>query len=95
MAGLGVIIATVSLISFIALSKSRLWNNYGSLSAINYTTEMTEERYNKIKEVDYIYMTSEEKPEDDVARNLVKGRVSGLEDMEIEQQVDRLSIKMG
>ena len=54
---------------------------------------MTEERYNKIKEVDYIYMTSEEKPEDDVTRNLVKGRVSGLEDMEIEQQVDRLSTK--
>ena len=93
MAGFGIIIATVSLISFITLSKSRLWNNYGSLSAINYSTEMTEERYNKIKEVDYIYMTSEEKPEDDAARNLVKGRVSGLEDMEIEQQVDRLSTK--
>lgn len=92
-AGIAIIVTTISLVTFVSLSKQRLWNNYGSLSAINFATEMTEERYKKIKEIDYMYMTSEEKPKDDVARNMIRGRISGLEDMEIEQQVDRLSTK--
>ena len=88
-----VAVMTVMLIVFTITSKSRLWNNYGSLSAINYAVEMTETMHRQIVEVDYDYMTSEEKPEDEVARSMVKSRIDGLSSMDVEQQVDRLSTK--
>lgn len=91
--GIAVVLMLVALIVANSLSKSRIWNNYNSLSAVKDSIEMTEEMYKALKEIDEEYMTQEEKPKDEFARNLVKGRTSGLDDMSVEQQVDRLSTK--
>lgn len=79
-------------IGFVAIAKDRLWNNYDSLSLTN-TTEMTERMYIQIRQVDKIYMTAEEKMSDEDASKLVKAKVSGLNNLDVENQVDRLSTK--
>ncbi|MBQ2885831.1 MAG: hypothetical protein IJE43_19070 [Alphaproteobacteria bacterium] len=87
------VIMTVSLFAFTITARIRLWNNYGSLSAIDYSVEVTETMYRQLVELDEVYLTAPEKMSDDEARQLVRGRVSGLLDMDVEQQVDRLSTK--
>lgn len=79
-------------IGFVAIAKDRLWNNYDSLSLTN-STEMTERMYIQIRQVDKIYMTADEKMSDEEASKLVKAKVSGLNNLDVENQVDRLSTK--
>lgn len=93
LAAIAAVVAIISLIISNSLAKARLWNNYNSLEAINYSIEMTETMHRALVEIDKEYLTQDEKPKDEFTRNLVKGRTTGLTDLEVEQQVDRLSMK--
>lgn len=82
----------IFLICFVITAKSALWNNYKSLGFIP-STPVTETTYKQIKELDYEYMTQEEKLSEEDTYKLVKAKVRGLKELDIMNQTQRLSTK--
>lgn len=87
------VLTFICLCVYTSLAKTSLWNNHTSISFIPDSIEMTEVMYNNLVLLDEEYMTQEFKMSESDTVNLVRARLRGLNDLDIQNQADRLSAK--
>lgn len=93
MALLAMVGTLIMLMGFVWTAKYNLWTYTGSLSVIESTQEMTEKLERQLKELDKEYMTQEIQLESEAALNLVKSKLTGVNDMDALNHVSRLEQK--
>lgn len=78
---------------FVLTAKYNLWTNTGSLSIMESTQEMTPRLQKQLEKLDYEYMTSPTKPDEETTLGMVYARLAGIGDIDAMNHVSRLSTK--
>lgn len=89
---IGFIAGLLFSICFVLTTRNYIYTNYKPLSFVGQSA-MSEELYLQVKSMDAEYMKVEEPLEDEDLLKFVKGRLRGLQELELMQQRDRLEEK--
>ena len=81
------------LFGFVLTAKYNLWHNTGTLSVLESTQEMTDKLARQLVELDEIYMTSKVQMDDETTLELVKSKLTGVNDLDALNHVTRLQQK--
>lgn len=85
-------LSIVAFIIFVISARAHLYYNYNSLMLTS-SGEMTEKRLEEVKVMDAEYLALDEPLFDEDLSMFVKAHISGIENLDVETQADRLSKK--
>lgn len=100
---IGLILGFILMTGFVLTAKSRLYNNYTSLSFLPASNEMSESDFYQLKKMDNDYLSMESRLDEDgkmappldeeTAIGYVKSKMTGLSDFKAMEQIERINLK--